>query len=174
MTYEVDEKIETAGDRALKREKKQRMYYTKIAVILSFVAVVLFIVFSFFLYRRIPIGGSGVEINVVDLNEFKAHLDISSDPVVVDIRQKYEFEASHLPQAVWGEKNRCLEYGVETCSHKACTEKQEYFFYSDHGEEYNEVQNAIKETRSRGCWTAVWLLDGGFKDWQKAGYDVVK
>lgn len=174
MKYEVDERIESDGDRALKQAKAQRIYYTKIAGILSFVAVVLFVVFAFLLYRRIPIGGQKIEISVVNLDEFKTHLEDSDNSVVVDIRQKYQYEASHLPQAVWGEKSRCLEYGVETCSHKACTQKQEYFFYSDHGEEYNEVQNAIKETKARGCWTAVWLLDGGFQDWQKAGYDIIK
>lgn len=110
--------------------------------------------------------------HIVELREFKQAFDSTPQKSIFDMRAKTLFSEGHLPGAQQVNRDHCMVYGINTCSLKStCDQAETAFFYSIKGEEYHEVRRALNEDFS-GCWKDVYLLDGGFRAWENAEYDI--
>jgi rhodanese-related sulfurtransferase len=140
---------------------------TSYVLLLVFIAIVIFVVLQI---KQPAIDKP--DLRIVDLDVWEEELSLETMPIIIDIREAYRFEESRIPGAQWGSRVSCSTYGVDTCDTTVCDDQRNWYFYSKKGEEYHEVISAINVTYTRQCWATVYLLEGGFDAWEKAGNEV--
>ncbi|MFH1631506.1 MAG: rhodanese-like domain-containing protein [bacterium] len=151
------------------KTRKERLKITPRVLILAGLLLVLVVIFLRLTnITLVP----APDISIVELEEFEAQFSSTSNSVVVDIRDYSLYKQSRLPGAIWGGNDPCHLFRGLACEEKDCSERQTYFYYSGHGEDYQEVRKAIERTKGRGCWEEVYLLDGGFDAWVDAELEV--
>ncbi|MFH1712015.1 MAG: rhodanese-like domain-containing protein [Patescibacteria group bacterium] len=162
---------ESEGEQQLGPRKQSLI--TRTAKFLISIFILLVIIFLIMIIRISPVGNNPPPVYTVEIEEFAAALESASVPVINDIRGEHLFNESHIPHAIWnGVRDDCTMYGVPLCQKPKCEFSQQFFFYSDHGEEYNEIRKAVEREINDTCWSEVYLLDGGFEAWQEAGLDI--
>ena len=149
----------------IRRKKRVRLFRrTSYFLFFVFVAIVIFIVSQI---RQPEILRP--DLRIVELDVWQTELRLETAPMIVDMREKYKYDLSRIPGAVWGERDSCHGYGVDLCSTEVCTERRNWYFYSDHGENYHEITNGINVTYARQCWGTLFMLEGGIEGWIEAG-----
>lgn len=97
------------------------------------------------------------QISVADLR----HLMLSSDPVVIDVREKVEYEGGHLPGAQW------IPMALVPVRQEAFTVRTPAY--------------VVCRTGNRSGQVVLWLarqgipavnVAGGTEEWQRSGYPI--
>jgi rhodanese-related sulfurtransferase len=97
--------------------------------------------------------------------EFQAALKQSEKPVIIDVREFFEYKKSRLKDAINLPSSGNLESASDTID-----KKSDLFFYCTSGFRSKRVAKFFSE---RG-FTHLYSLDGGIMGWRKAKLPVVK
>lgn len=136
--------------------------------------LILVLILAIILLRFKPIVIHKPTIHIVELPEFTEALEASTNYEIFDMRGEQAYVGGHIPGAQFTVSDTCHVYSVTVCNVGACDFSKDYFFYSNKGEEYHEVTRAVEQSAFLGCWGEVWMLDGGFEAWKKAGQEIEK
>ncbi len=100
------------------------------------------------------------------VHQFKSLVDSSENPLIVDVRTSMEYKKGHIKGAV---NVSYLGFGFKKRMEKLDLTKDIYIYCQS----MHRSPLAAKKLASLG-YENIYDLEGGFKKWEEAGFEVVK
>jgi len=117
------------------------------------------------------VANAKAQVTRIDLKEFKSRLDREKSPTVIDVRERDEFAAGHIPGAI-NIPRGVIEFRIwPYAGYPEMTDMNKRFYlYCKTG---GRCSLAAKSLQDLG-FTNVIVADMQFEDWQAAGFPVTE
>lgn len=125
----------------------------------------IFFIFSILITCNLICAQDTDSIKFISLNpeKFREEMTMVNNPVLIDVREFFEYRKSRIRHAINIPSSGNLEYAADTLN-----KNHSYFLYCTSGFRSKRVAKYFTEHG----FSKVFSMDGGIADWRKEGYPV--